>query len=430
MTDAAVEPDRSGVPEVAPGESQDAVAEDDMGKESAGEAASPVQADSLAPEVPVQAEAAALPQATTLPTPGEMLREGRVRMGMSFSDVARHLKLHPRQVEALERDDYATLPGPVFVRGFLRNYARLLGLEGEVLIAQSEKAGRLPAPSATTVKVTDRGGALDRHHPRFRESTGRHGSVWKRSWLPLALGLIVIAGILIYFGRRDIAPMPTTMDVSPLQSPAATADAPGVSTQPAPEASATPAPSPSEAAPPPGGSSGAAGVPGGASTAGPSSAATTSPSPATAPAAGSDGTASSAAASPEPARKTEAKSKEKSTTSRPAAEAEASKPVETSSGGSAESAPKPAREEREADGGGGPVIRLSFSRESWVEVRDASGAIVFSQLNPAGSERTVRGQPPFQVTVGNAGGVNVNYNSKDIDLGPHTRSDVAHITLE
>ncbi len=104
--------------------------------------------------------------------------------------------------------------------------------------------------------------------------------------------------------------------------------------------------------------------------------------------------------------------------------------METSSGGSAESAPKPAREEREADGGGGPVIRLSFSRESWVEVRDASGAIVFSQLNPAGSERTVRGQPPFQVTVGNAGGVNVNYNSKDIDLGPHTRSDVAHITLE
>ena len=428
MTDAAVEPDGSRVPDEAPGESQVDVAMDDPGKEPAGEAAPPAQADSLASEVPAQSEAAAVTKATAaptpMPTPGEMLRDGRVRMGMSFSDVARHLKLHPRQVEALERDDYATLPGPVFVRGFLRNYARLLGLEGEVLIAQSEKAGRLPAPSATTVKIADGGGTLDRHHPRFRESSGRHGSVWKRSWLPLALGLIVIAAVLIYFGRRDIAPMPTTTDVSPLPSPDATADTTAAPVPPAQDASATSNPSGNPA--PPAGSEAVAGGGGGAPTAGPPSVA--SPGPAVP--GGADGAATSATAPPEPARKAETKSKEKSTAAKPGAEAEAPKPVEPSSGAPADSAPKPAREEREADGGSGPVIRLSFSRESWVEVRDASGAIVFSQLSPAGSERTVRGQPPFQVTVGNAGGVNVNYNSKDIDLGPHTRSDVAHITLE
>ena len=63
-------------------------------------------------------------------------------------------------------------------------------------------------------------------------------------------------------------------------------------------------------------------------------------------------------------------------------------------------------------------------------MKDASGSIVFSQLSPAGSERVVRGQPPFQLVVGNAGGVKVTYNARTVDLAPHTRTDVARVTLE
>jgi len=69
------------------------------------------------------------------PTPGTLVREAREAAGLSIDDVAQQLKLAPRQVQALEADDYALLPGRTFVRGFLRNYARLLGLDANALLA-------------------------------------------------------------------------------------------------------------------------------------------------------------------------------------------------------------------------------------------------------------------------------------------------------
>jgi cytoskeleton protein RodZ len=75
-------------------------------------------------------------------------------------------------------------------------------------------------------------------------------------------------------------------------------------------------------------------------------------------------------------------------------------------------------------------IRMIFADESWVEVRDGSGTTIFSRLNAPGTERVVRGLPPFDVVVGNAHRVKLMYEDKPIDLGPHTRVDVARITLE
>jgi cytoskeleton protein RodZ len=81
--------------------------------------------------------------------------------------------------------------------------------------------------------------------------------------------------------------------------------------------------------------------------------------------------------------------------------------------------------------GSGPGrIRMIFADESWVEVRDGSGTTIFSRLNAPGTERVVRGLPPFDVVVGNAHRVRLLYEDKPIDLGPHTRVDVARITLE
>lgn len=79
---------------------------------------------------PVEIEAVPAPS-----SPGTLVREARAAAGLSIDDVAQQLKLAPRQVEALEADDYAQLPGRTFVRGFLRNYARLLGLDANALLA-------------------------------------------------------------------------------------------------------------------------------------------------------------------------------------------------------------------------------------------------------------------------------------------------------
>ena len=75
-------------------------------------------------------------------------------------------------------------------------------------------------------------------------------------------------------------------------------------------------------------------------------------------------------------------------------------------------------------------IRLVFSQESWTEVKDTYGNIIFSQLSPAGSEQTVEGEPPFSLVVGNASGVKIAYNEQPIDLTPYTKAEIARLTLQ
>src|SRR5882672_3992851 len=66
---------------------------------------------------------------------GTLLKAAREAAGWSQEAVAQQLKLAPRQVRAIEEDDYARLPGRTFVRGFVRNYARLVNLDPDAVVA-------------------------------------------------------------------------------------------------------------------------------------------------------------------------------------------------------------------------------------------------------------------------------------------------------
>ena len=70
-----------------------------------------------------------------LPGVGQQLRSARLAKGLTADDVAKALKLSLRQVEALEADDWPSLPCTTIIRGFVRNYARLLGLDAGLLMA-------------------------------------------------------------------------------------------------------------------------------------------------------------------------------------------------------------------------------------------------------------------------------------------------------
>lgn len=77
---------------------------------------------------------------------GQVLREAREARNMTQEDVALRLRLMHRQVEAMEADDFGSLGQPVFARGFVRNYARLMGLQPETLLARMEGAPTEPIP--------------------------------------------------------------------------------------------------------------------------------------------------------------------------------------------------------------------------------------------------------------------------------------------
>lgn len=92
-----------------------------------------------------------------VPSPGRYIKEQRKRQGMSIDQLAAATKIPRTSLELLEADEHDGLPGPVFVKGFLRCCARALGLEPEVvmeLVYDRERellvARRRERPAATS----------------------------------------------------------------------------------------------------------------------------------------------------------------------------------------------------------------------------------------------------------------------------------------
>ena len=80
-----------------------------------------------------------------IPAVGEQLRAAREKAGLQISEVALSLKLGERQLAALENGDWDKLPGSTFIRGFIRNYARLLGVDPLPLMTQLDTVLAKPA---------------------------------------------------------------------------------------------------------------------------------------------------------------------------------------------------------------------------------------------------------------------------------------------
>lgn len=72
-------------------------------------------------------------------TVGPKLRDARTARGLSLEDVAAITKVPRSTLELLEKDQYATLPAPVFIRGFIRSYAKVVGLDPNPLVRAFER---------------------------------------------------------------------------------------------------------------------------------------------------------------------------------------------------------------------------------------------------------------------------------------------------
>lgn len=285
-----------------------------------------------------------------VPSPGAVLSAARRAQNLEVSDVARQLKLSATQVTALEADAHEQLPGPVFVRGFIRNYARLVKVDPDVLL-----------PPVRHVETDLAAGRAAEAAVPFPEQPRRHG--WTLGAVAMAA---LVAAVAVYeFGYNDVPQVAVTRPASSAAAPIVIAEQPPATGSAAPEAVAP------------------AGTPVGArqDTLNPPTVVTT-PTPVAA----------------EPA-------------------------VASEKGGAVlqgfEQLVKP----------GEARIRLTFDKESWVDVRDRSGAVIFSQLNAAGSVQQVDGVPPLSVVIGNARGVRLMFRDRAVDLTQHTKVDVARLTL-
>ncbi len=77
---------------------------------------------------------------------GEVLRGARARLGLDIATAERQTKIRAKYLRALEDEEWETLPGPTYVRGFLRTYAGCLGLDANALVDEYRRTiERLPA---------------------------------------------------------------------------------------------------------------------------------------------------------------------------------------------------------------------------------------------------------------------------------------------
>jgi len=315
------------------------------------------------------------------------LRQAREALGLSIGDVSAHLKLTPRQIDAIERGDLSVLPGIAFARGFVRNYARFLGLDaaifvraieappvdegGEALVARMNPAGLGPMP--------------------FR-GTNRFAALLPISAVVLVLFALLCMGLYFrWFESRDedLLAHVQSEEADASSGPGASVVPASVVSQPSTQAVASMPAGMPQAIPAPVVSATQSALP------------ATSSVPAAKPLVAAAQSFALAAAQSVPARAVQL------------APAIVPTPAVVQSGGA-----------------GAAAVALSFEGDSWVEVRDATGKTVFSRLNPAGSSQNVQGTPPFALVIGNASKVKVNWRGKAVDLTPYIKIDVARVSLQ
>ena len=269
---------------------------------------------------------------------GAELKQAREAAGLAIDHVADKLRLAPRQIESLEHERFDRLPGPTIARGMVRNYARLLELDPEPLVA------RMAAP---TNKAPDPGRIAARHPQEMPSSAASGRST--RLYVGFSVVLLAVVGAVAYGWRQEKVPLAVSEKPRP------------VLPQPVEKPLEIPLEKPLEKPP---------GQP--------------------------------ASENPQPA------------------------PVQAQ----APATPKPEVADDSAVAPGLHALVLRMNEEAWLEVRDGAGQSLVSSLSPAGSERAVHGQPPFQLVIGNAPHVELAYDGKPVDLKPYMRGEVARFTLK
>lgn len=307
-------------------------------------------------------------------TPGELLSRQRESLGVPLSDAARALNLRPAVVDGLEKDNYEEIPVAAYRRGYLRAYAKYLGMDDRTVLDAYQA----------------RHGVSDNERKIAPVSVSKPPSKMG-AWLFKLVTVLVIVGLIavtVAWWQSRGGSEPPSIGSSPAMEENEAPDAePAQEPMPAiaPEPAVTEELTNDDASEP------------------------------------TDNVSSApAAASNEPAvseGNTEAAQTIDADTATEVADAAA---VETEEE-VAETAPAAATPN---------LLELTFNEQSWTEIFDANNQRVFVGLQTPGTTASVEGEPPFRLTIGNATGVELRYQGEVVNLAQRAgANNVARFTL-
>lgn len=367
---------------------------------------------------PAQTEAPAAPASPSAYSAcGGALRQVREKQGLSVHDVSTNLRLSNKQIEAIEADHFHQLPQPSIVRGFIRNYAKMLKVDSDPIIAAYNALIPNATPQSFTVKSNTSRSVIGENKVNFSPK--------------LFLGLIILFGLiaaLFYYYTAHIKPSGTlgTAALAP-KSVELNGDVTANNTN-------------TEFALP----------------AAQRQAETVTPNAADANATGTSNTteialppASNPASAATPSTPINPASIEQQPIALPLNTPPASAPVATPQlqTESSISAPKPAAPITEKPStpilndvttsisdtsatSGQKALSFTAHEETWVNIVNSRGKKIYSKVLAAGQTETITAATPLKIIVGNAKSTTLTMDGQAVDLATHTRSKVARLTVE
>lgn len=325
--------------------------------------------------------------------PGAQLAVQRQARGFTVEQVANQLNLAPRQIQALEADNYAALPGIVIARGFVRAYAKLLKIDPEPLVSLMQ--GDVTPMESIQLKRALSGSFSESHLP----PTMRSGLFSKWVVVAALLVLIVVGGFAAHWfglvpGIADTASENADRGVSPSANGTVSdrlKTIPDSAVQTAASSANEMAPSnpvtKDEITTPP-----------------PKTVAV--PTPAT-------------AASPDnplvrPAAPVKAAPTAAAPISLPQPEVRAA----------------PSIQDNANVANNKNMLVMKLREDSWIEVKSADNNILISRLMKAGTTEMLAVTKPVSLTVGNVAGVDITLRGNAVDLKAAAKSNVARLNLK
>lgn len=353
---------------------------------------------------------------------GSRLRRAREDSGRSIQEIAAELPLRPKILEALENDDFENLPAPIFVRGYLRTYARQLDISPDPLLEAYERHSFPP--------------------PRLETSTPLSQSIQPSETLFRTLTHVGVAGliVLVMLWWQSRTPEGFDFQVTDTDSAKSIDAEPEIRSEIPNDFSSSPSGTKS--------SSNAIeqgfddegrfsidDTDGVASQKPSDTTAALAAAPASIPEITIDTPRSESSSMREGQDDATVGDQGDAQTSDDDDEALIADAVAAASPGDSSSAPSQPSGESQSpqttlSPNGRSRLTIRLRHESWIEVYDRNGERLMFELADAEREISLVGDSPFDVLLGNAKDVEVQFNGVPFDYGPHTLNGIARFRLE